>query len=128
MALVYKAHIQGGSDNTTSFPNNHPYISSCIKKICKLQLATTYVGMVMWEWCVITATLYVYFVDQCHPYILLSVDSKPHLEMPNGQAVNNHYYTVESTKHEEFLSNEEMSRKSVTSNFCLPKLPPNIVF
>ena len=38
---------------------------------CKLQLAeictaaTYYVGMV----CVITATLYVYFVDQCHPYI-----------------------------------------------------------
>ena len=27
-----------------------------------------YVGMVMWEWCcVITATLCVCFVDQCHP-------------------------------------------------------------
>ena len=27
----------------------------------------------MWEWCcvIITATLYVCFVDQCHPYILL---------------------------------------------------------
>ena len=26
----------------------------------------------MWEWCCfITTTLYVYFVDQCHPYILL---------------------------------------------------------
>ena len=42
----------------------------------KLQLeistAATYVGMVMWEWCcVITATLYRYFVDQCHLYILL---------------------------------------------------------
>ena len=28
--------------------------------------------MVMWEWCcVITTTLYMYFVDQYHPYILL---------------------------------------------------------
>ena len=28
--------------------------------------------MVMWKWyCVITATLYVYFVDQCHSYIPL---------------------------------------------------------
>ena len=32
--------------------------------------AATCVGMVMWEWCCVTAaTLYVYFVDQCHPYI-----------------------------------------------------------
>ena len=48
-----------------------------INLVCKLQLAeistaASYVGMVMCEWrCVVTATLYVYFVDQCHPYILL---------------------------------------------------------
>ena len=28
MALVYKVHIQVGSDNTASLPHNHPYISS----------------------------------------------------------------------------------------------------
>ena len=37
MALAYKVHIQGGSDNTAPLPNNHPYISSC-----KLQLAEFY--------------------------------------------------------------------------------------
>ena len=46
--------------------------------MCKLQLAevssaATYVGMVICEWhCVITVTLYVYFVDQCHLHILFS--------------------------------------------------------
>ena len=30
----------------------------------------TYVGMVIREWCCVI-TLYVHFVDQCHPYILL---------------------------------------------------------
>ena len=33
--------------------------------------------MVTWEWCcVITSTLYVYFVDPCHPYILLLLSWK----------------------------------------------------
>ena len=56
MAVVYKVPIQSGSDNTAPLPHN--IIS---------QLVTTNVGMVMWEWCcVITAILYVYFVDHCH--------------------------------------------------------------
>ena len=29
MALVYKIHVQDGSDNTAQFPHNHLYISSC---------------------------------------------------------------------------------------------------
>ena len=67
MALVYKVHIQGGSDNTTPSPHNHPYISSCKLQLAVISTAATYVGMVMWGWCcVITAPLYVYFVDQCH--------------------------------------------------------------
>ena len=55
MALVFKVHIQGGSDNTAPFPHSHPYTSSC-----KLQLAEiSTAGMVMWEWCcVITTTFY----------------------------------------------------------------------
>ena len=62
---------QGGSDNIVLLTHNHSYTSSC-----KLQLrlfficAATYLGMVMWEWCcVITATFYVYFVDQFHLYL-----------------------------------------------------------
>ena len=42
----------------------------------QLQLAeiSTAIGLVIWEWCsVITATLYVYFVDHYHPYILLII-------------------------------------------------------
>ena len=69
VALVYKVHIQGGSYKSP-FPHNHPYISSCKLQIAEIPTAATYVGMVMWEWCcVITVTLYVYFVDQCHHYI-----------------------------------------------------------
>ena len=39
MALVYKAHIQGGSDNTASFPHNHPYISSCKLRLAEISTA-----------------------------------------------------------------------------------------
>ena len=54
------------------FPNNHPYISSCKLQLAEISTPATYIGMVIWEWCrVITGTLYVYFVDQCHPYIFL---------------------------------------------------------
>ena len=72
MAVVYKLHIQGGSDNTMPFPLNHPYISTCMLQPAQMSTAATYVGMVMWEWCcVIFTRLYVYFVDQCYHYILL---------------------------------------------------------
>ena len=67
MALVYKVHSQGGSDNTKPFPCSHPYISSCKLQPAEISTAATYVRIVMWEGCC-TATLYVYFVDQCNPY------------------------------------------------------------
>ena len=59
------------------FSHNHLSISIYIATvITKLQLEAISVGMlVMWEWCYVitsTATLYVYFVDQSHPYILIS--------------------------------------------------------
>ena len=50
MALVY---IQGGS-YAAPFQHNHPYTH---KYSCKLQFAE------------FSTTLYLYFVDQCHPYI-----------------------------------------------------------
>ena len=68
MALVNKVPIQGGSDNTAPVTGNHPYISHCRIHFSNLYLAA--IGMLMCEWrCVISATLYVYFVD--HLYILL---------------------------------------------------------
>ena len=58
MALVYKVHIQGGSNNTTPLPNKYPYINSCKLQLSEISTAATYVGMFIWEWCcVITATL-----------------------------------------------------------------------
>lgn len=53
-------------------PHNHPYISSCKLQFSEISTAAAYVRMVMCELCcVITATLYVYFVDQCHPFFIL---------------------------------------------------------
>ena len=74
MVLICKVHLLGGSENTAPLLHSHPYIpvSSCKLQLAGISTAATYVGMVMWEWCcVITAILYVYFVDQCHPYILV---------------------------------------------------------
>ena len=43
-------------------------------QLAEISTAATYVGMVIWEWCcVIIASLYVYFVDQCLPYILFEI-------------------------------------------------------
>ena len=52
----------------------HPYISSCKFQRAKISTSATYVGNVMWEWyCVITATLYVYFVDHAVPFLCMPV-------------------------------------------------------
>ena len=68
MALVDKVHIQliqGGSNNTAPFPS----LRKQLQVTATFNFYCSYLGM---EWCcVITATLYVYFVDECHPYILL---------------------------------------------------------
>ena len=50
----------------------------------------------MWELCcVITATLYVYFVEQCHPYILL-ISTKSILYLGiDWLGLNTHVYTME---------------------------------
>ena len=53
--------------------NNFSTITMYLLQLAEISIdAATCLGMAMWEWCcVITATLYVYFVDKCHPYILL---------------------------------------------------------
>ena len=68
--MVNKVDIQGGTDNTVLFTHNHPYISSCKLQLSEVSSAVTYVGIVTCDWCcVIIATLYMYFVDQCHPQL-----------------------------------------------------------
>ena len=81
LALVYKKRInknkdiQGGSDNTapSHITITAPlYIISRKLQLAEISTAATYVGMIMCEWrCVITATLYVYFVDHAVPFLHL---------------------------------------------------------
>ena len=53
-----------------SHAHNHHNINSCKLQLAEISTTATYVAMVMWEWCRdIIATLHVYFVEQCHPYI-----------------------------------------------------------
>ena len=67
-AMVSKVHIQGGSDNAAPFPHNHPY-----KRKFLLQLYLCIQGWLSGNGAVLSLPpyMYVYFVDQCHPYILL---------------------------------------------------------
>ena len=76
MALVYKVHIQGGSDNTAPFPHNHPYISSC-KLQLEISTAATYVGMIMWEWCCVLL-----YVQVCIHIVNLAAATPVHGELP----------------------------------------------
>ena len=50
MTLVYKLHIQGGSDSTTPFPNNHPYItiSSCKSQLAETSFYCSYLCIKVW--------------------------------------------------------------------------------
>ena len=54
MALVYKVHIQGGSDNTAPPLLNHPYnsyVAASYMQLAEISTATTYGGMDMWKGC-----------------------------------------------------------------------------
>ena len=53
-----------------SFSGSYYIRTISFAELAEIPTVATYLGMVMWEWCcVVTATLYVYLVDQCHPYI-----------------------------------------------------------
>ena len=66
--MISKGRMDGTAPQS-AHTHNHPYISSCKVQLDEISTAATCVGMVMWELCcVITATLYVHFIDQCHPF------------------------------------------------------------
>ena len=93
MALVYKVHIQGGSDNTALFPHNHPYISSCKlqlnKFLLQLVLRDGYVGVVLCSPCHLV----------CVPYTgFISANFREFREWEPIREICRRYYTIGHTQ------------------------------